>query len=292
MPGVPDPPPVRSKLAIVGFTSSLHDAPWGDPEWDVLPCNNLHNQIGDLWKRATGWFNLHAWPDIACDPGHVEWLTQAPFPVFLFPEAIAAAEKDGITIPNAVPFPHREIVNAFAGQLAGHRYFTNSVSWMVAFAIMRILDADVDDGEIALYGIDMATGSEYASQRPSVEYWLGVAEGAGIKVTVASRADILKAAFLYGVDEGGTEFSVKMRSRIAELEEKLTEANAQWERLRSEMEQTRYIQYQLSGALEDCRYWDTVWLQQAGNVRQGGADKYSTAHAPLVDAGAPSGERL
>ena len=266
---------VRNKICIVGFTSSLHDAPWGDPEWDVIPCNNLHNQIPDLWPQATAWFNLHAWADIVVDEPHVEWLKQAPFPVFMFPEAIEAAEKDGHTFPSALAFPHREIVEKFRGQLAGARYFTNSVSWMIAFALLRILEADADDGEIALYGVDMATGGEYASQRPSCEYWLGVAEGAGIKVTVAPKADILKAAFLYGVDEGGTEFGVKMRGRIAELEQKLADANAHWESLRSQMEQTRYVQHQVAGALEDCRYWDTCWLQQSGNVRQGGADPYA-----------------
>ena len=283
------PPVVRNKIAIVGYTSSLHDAPWGDPEWDVIPCNNLHLQIPDLWEKATGWQNLHAWADIKVDQPHVDWLKQAPFPVLMLPETIEAAAADGVVIPNAFPFPHHEIVATFRGQLAGARYFTNSVSWMIAFAICRILESGVDDGEIALYGIDMATGSEYASQRPSCEYWLGVAEGAGIKVTIAPKADLLKAAFLYGIDEGGTEFGIKMRSRIAELEQKLVDANAQWESLRSQMEQTRYVQYQISGALEDCRYWDTVWLQQSGDVRQGGADKYSTEAVVPEQVGALGG---
>ena len=58
---MPDGAP-RKKIAIVGFTSSLHDAPWGDPEWDIIPCNNLHKTIpAELTAQATGWVNLHRW---------------------------------------------------------------------------------------------------------------------------------------------------------------------------------------------------------------------------------------
>ena len=78
------------------------------------------------------------------------------------------------------------------------------------------------------------------------------------------------------MDRGGEAFALKLRARIAELEEKLVGANTQWETLRSQMEQTRYMQYQVAGALEDCRYWLSNWVQQPGNVREGGADKYST----------------
>lgn len=281
-------PNVRTKIAIVGFTSSLHDAPWGDPEWDVIGCNNLHNQIPDLWPRATGWFNLHEWDGIKDDQAHVDWLNAGHMPVWMFPEVIEEGRAAGNPLPSAVPFPRDELLAQFKGQLAGWRYYTNSVSWMIAFATARIL-ANSGDGEIALYGVDMATSGEYGIQRPSCEYWLGVAEGAGIKVTIAKKADLLKCAFLYGTGDGD-EFIVKLDSRIAELEGKIAEANGQWEMLRSQMEQTRYFQHQFTGALEDCRYWRGVWVQQAGDVRQGGADVYSTAGAQLQLVGAPSGE--
>ena len=64
-------------------------------------------------------------------------------------------------------------------------------------------------GQIGLWGVDMAQHgvkqghagwftSEYARQRPSVEYWLGVAEGMGIDVTVPDESDILKCSVIYG----------------------------------------------------------------------------------------------
>jgi hypothetical protein len=47
-------------------------------------------------------------------------------------------------------------------------------------------------GEVLLTGIDMSAYSEYSYQRPCVEYWLGVADGMGIKVTIPKLSPVLK----------------------------------------------------------------------------------------------------
>lgn len=273
----------RKKIALVGFTSSLHDAPWGEPDWDVIGCNNLHKTIPDLWPKATGWFNLHRWAEstpgaadgIREDTEHVEWLKQVPFPVWLFPDVIEAAAAEGHVFPTAQPFPFRELLDAFRGRLAGWRYFTNSVAWMTAWAIIRL--QEIDGTDLGLFGIDMSAGTEYSAQRPSCEYWLGIAEGAGLNVTIPQRSDLLKCLYLYGVDDDGVgDFLRKMRERIAEMEQRLEACNQQWEHHRQQMELTRYQQHQFAGALEDAKYAVNVWGQQAGNVRMGGPDKYST----------------
>lgn len=285
MPGAPEAPTEAAplKIAIIGYTSSLHDAPWDDPTWEKWPVNNLHTLIPDLWPKATAWFNLHRWSEsqpgaldgIREDTAHLDWVKEGHMPVYLFPEVIEAAAAEGHEFPTAVAFPRDALLDAFKGaDLAGWRYFTNSVSWMIAYAIGRI-EENGQGGEIALYGIDMAQQTEYGVQRPSCEYWLGVAEGAGINVTIAPKADLLKCAFLYGGDEG-SDFIIKLDGRIAELEARGLDISNQWESLRSQMEISRYQQHEIAGALEDCRYWRTVWVQQAGNVRQGGADPYST----------------
>ena len=47
--------------------------------------------------------------------------------------------------------------------------------------------------EIHLYGIIMAKGKEYAHQKPSVEFWIGVAKGRGVKFRVHGYfSEILK----------------------------------------------------------------------------------------------------
>lgn len=272
-----DPVVIRNKVALVGYTQSRSEAPWGDPEWDVIPCNNLSNQIPDLWPQATAWQNLHRWKDIAVDPEHVEWLKTAPFPVFMFQHAIDDAAKDGHVFPTAVAFPWQEIVDTFDGQLPAPRYFTNSIAWMIGFALCRILSADVVEGsEIALYGIDLAQRTEYQTERCCVEYWLGVAATAGVKITIPPTSDILKCAGMYGVDDGMADLTIKLFARRDELRAKNDEISAQWEALRSQMEMTRYQQFATQGALENTEYVLTNWLQQPGNVRRGGEDPYST----------------
>lgn len=280
---VVEEPEIRRKIAIVGFTISYEDAPWGDPEWDVFPCNNLHTQVGpERTAQATGWFNLHdlskledekAGPGVY-DPIHAKFLKEAHCPVLVL--------KPKPEWPTSIEFPRQEILDFWAEHgIAGKRYFTNSVSWMTAWAILRLKSTGDGTGEIGLWGIDMAQGSEYAAQRPSCEYWLGIAEGLGIKVTIARRADLLRCAFLYGDDEYAEDFVVKMRARTTELEGRLNDMNVQVANHLSQLEQMRYMQHQLTGALESQRYIEAVWLQPEG-TRKGGADPYSTGLSPAV----------
>lgn len=63
-------------------------------------------------------------------------------------------------------------------ELLGSRYFPtfgSTISYMLAQAVYEKVD------EIALYGVGMC--DEYEGQRPSAFYWLGVANGLGIKTS-------------------------------------------------------------------------------------------------------------
>lgn len=79
------------------------------------------------------------------------------------------------------------------------RYFTNSVAWMLAHAIQEHLDGNAV-ATIGVYGIDMATSKEFSHERPSVEYFLGWARGAGIEIILPASCDLLHCANLYGLD--------------------------------------------------------------------------------------------
>jgi hypothetical protein len=75
------------------------------------------------------------------------------------------------------------------------RYFTNSISQMVALAIIRGYQ------EIALFGVHLATNSEHAFERPNLEYFLGQAEARGISLWLPDEANLLKSNYLYGYEE-------------------------------------------------------------------------------------------
>jgi hypothetical protein len=222
---------------IVGFAPSWPDTPWDDPNAHYWGMNALHKLAGE--KRWDAWFQLH---DIETShpqdkDEHLQWLAQSNVPVWMWAEQI---EK--YPLPNAVPYPREAMVAKYG------KYFTNTVSWMTALAIEQGYK------KIGIYGVDMAQDSEYQSQRPSCEYFIGLARGLGIEVEIPRTSDLLKNPFLYGYDDGG-EFLAKMRARLKELQER----RAEMERQRNHAHEAAL---QIAGAMEDVQYWIRVWSQQ------------------------------
>ena len=73
------------------------------------------------------------------------------------------------------------------------KYFTSTFAYMMALAIHEKFDV------IELYGIDMENNTEYGYQRPCGEFWIGLALGRGIKVTLPEPC-LLCQAPLYGYE--------------------------------------------------------------------------------------------
>lgn len=252
-------PEVPRKLAMIGKApSSLALAPYKDETWEVWILNTLgHLNEVPRWDRQ---FELH---DLELTKAkeygdYYQWLERQTRPVFLR-DTPPASFKHGIR------YPLGEIQQHFA-HLAGRNYLTNTVSLMVALALYEH-DHGLPVGEIGLWGVDMAQHalrgaghvgwftSEYARQRPSVEYWLGVADGRGIKVTIPQQSDILKAACIYGYHT--TERFMKFQARRTELQTRIGQAQTKEQQGHDEA-------LYLAGALEGMNY-DEQWL--------GGGDK-------------------
>lgn len=262
MPATPEAP--RHKVAVVGYTKSREETPWDDEEWEIWGCNNLWKFI-DV-EKATGWFDLHDLPTIRSDKEHDSWLRTAPLPVFVWdpqPEW-----------PNAIAYPRAEILDAF-GEFSGGRYFTNSISWMIAMALSHLILAGEDgkppaDAELGIYGVDMAQGSEYGPQRPSCEYWIGLAEAMGVQVTIPETSDLLKSAFLYGSDDGSNVLRAKLLSRQVELDEKFNACENEKNQLMARVNELVGLQNQVVGARDTGNYLLNVWMQPEGT--RGGED--------------------
>jgi len=183
------------KVAIVGCSQSKMLAPFGDEEFEIWGVNNLYPHI----PRATRWFEIHNIEKKGDDyyrredikfRGQVvktylekmgRWCQERNCPVYM--------QQVWDIVPTSVQYPLGDILNVFGG------YFTNTVSYMLALAIYEQFE------EIHVYGVDMAVDTEYHHQRPSCEYFLGVAVGRGIKVYIPAEADLLKTRFLYGFEE-------------------------------------------------------------------------------------------
>lgn len=269
--GPPEPGPASEArhIAIVGFTPSRAEAPYGDPAWELWGMNDLHLQPDVDASAFSRWYDLHDDATISNRPEHLAWLEKgsAGIPTFVW----QAREE----WPSSHTFPRDAIlaIPEFRG------YFTNSVSWMLAHAIAEIMH-EVEPGRrapegstIAVFGIDMAQSGEYATQRPSCEMFVGVAAGLGISIHLPDTSDLCKAQGLYGVP-GSDALRHKLEARNNELRQRLAHHEQQ-------LQVQRDAVMQLRGAIEQNNYVIGVWTQPAGIIReeQPGSSELAAAEA-------------
>lgn len=221
------------KVAIVGFAPTWNLAPYDDKSVEIWGMNELYKVV----PRVDVLFEMHTYDLLRSktrDPKHLEWLQKSKIPIWMLEQY-----ED---IPNSMRYPKEQILAKFG------TYFTNSISYMIALAIM----AEVK--ELYIYGIDMATSKEYQIERPSVEFFIGWAKGAGIRVTIPPQSDICKTMYLYGYENDKiSETVLKMRSRRAELQKRMMIHQAQAEKALGAMNQ-------MLGAVDDMGYWERCWV--------------------------------
>ena len=147
---------MNKKVAILGKLPTKFDAPFEDMSWDIWTMN-LHSDYEKI-PRVSLLFDIHA-------------RDYNP--------------KADITRKN-YPFKNAE-------KLLGGNYFNNSVSYMIAYAIL------MGYKEIALFGMRFNSDTE----RRKVEYinvreLIFFAKGRGIKITAPSDEIMLKEYSHYG----------------------------------------------------------------------------------------------
>lgn len=255
------------EVVIVGFADTRRSFPT-DISAEFWGLNALHRS-DDLpeveWSR---WFQLHDLQDThGRDPAdlndHLTFLRGLDCPVYLRPQDIGRYD-----IPNEQPFPIGTLLARFPG------YFNNSVSYLLALAIL------MDFKRLHLFGVDMAQdavlNSEYGHQRPSCEFFLGIAAGAGIEVNIPPGSDLLKASYLYGFEKPDAQTG-KMTARLEELSHRKEQMKQRVGQLEAEKNQLVAGINQLDGAMQDCQYWLRNWTPNPVGptppVRQNGNGK-------------------
>lgn len=73
------------------------------------------------------------------------------------------------SLPGALIYPIHEMPS---------QYFTSSFAYMIAYAIYKGFT------EIHMYGVPLVLKEEYYEQRTCIEFWIGLAKGRGIDVTI------------------------------------------------------------------------------------------------------------
>lgn len=152
------------RIIIVGKGPGWQKAPHEVEDGQVWGVNNVC-----LRRKVDLVFNMH---DLYKHGSHplfnktIEYVNEHRIPI--------VTQKKYAHIPTSIPFP----LDSFNRQ-----YFTNSIDYMVAYA--HYLDSFEEYKSIIdMFGVVMAVGTEYAIQRPSLEYWIGVFEGQGGEVLI------------------------------------------------------------------------------------------------------------
>jgi len=186
-------------VALVGFANSTFpDAKYSkaDEFWTMNQGAMPHNPLN--LPGVDRLFEMHSYEEhllsqnVRDNEKYRDWLGEEhPFPIYVLEE-----RKE---IPSGVHYPIEEILkDIFRHCWRGaerNKFLTSTAEQMVALAIHEGF------GQIEIYGIEMASGSEYRYQREGMSHMLGVAEGRGIDVVLHKRSALLRAK-LYGYEAG------------------------------------------------------------------------------------------
>lgn len=207
----------KRKVRIVGCADSKQLCPMNEEGWEYVGVNNLFLTMPLDKFRWDRWYEIHT---ITEENGiykrrgvpifrgqkvndYLSDLGKLKCPVYMqreWPEIVK----------NSKTFPGKEIVQSLGN------YVTNTIAWQTAHLLYEHLvaiKASNPDGmlqRLEIYGVDMAvaqpiTGdtatNEYSIQKPSCEFWLGMAAGMGIQIYIPPEADLLKLRYLYGYEE-------------------------------------------------------------------------------------------
>ncbi len=240
------------KVAIVGCADSRDQAPYDDPTFEIWGVNNLFLQL-DLQQLAgrLRWFEQHTFSfdglffrrrgkkDFRGTPvaQYMSGLAQLGCPVYM--------QQPWPQIPNAVEYPIQKAIAQFG------RYFTNTISYELALAIMLGFD------EVHIYGVDMAVAEEFMNQRPSVEFFIGILVGMGKKVYIPDEADLCKSRFLYGYEEKFTEqFNAKVNKTYGQMGVRYQKAVQE-----SKVQELKAAEYR--GAMGFAQEYQKIWGEVA-----------------------------
>lgn len=147
------------KVAILGKLPSKYQAPFADTTYQIWGCN-VHHDMANI-PRFDLWFDIHSNPSVY--------------------------NIDKNKIIKAKDYPLDEAIS-----LVGGHFFNNSISYMIAYAILKGAE------EISLYGVRLDNGEEIRTkQLQSVRELLFFAKGRGIKV-YSYENNVLAEYKLYG----------------------------------------------------------------------------------------------
>ena len=161
----------HDKSEVDNFDGEIWGLPWDEGRW---PFFDRYFEIHPL--------DLLRKPEAQRRDGYEERLKSLP--ILYMQEAYE-------DIPNAIRYPVEKVVDNL-----GFDYFNSSIAYLMGMALLEGAD------KIGIWGVDMADLepvpgdpsyiSEFAYQRPNMEYLIGLARGRGVDVYIPERSPLTK----------------------------------------------------------------------------------------------------
>ena len=174
------------KIALVGGGNTKILCPYGKEDLEIWAIAARKNHSG-----CDRLFEIHRQEIYG---NGMEGLINSTCPVYM-------QSKDD-RIPQSIEYPVTEMREKFGN------HFSSSAAYMFALALHEGVD------ELYLYGLEMVVGSEYEEQRPDIFYFLGLAEGMGVKVHIPKESLLIPADRLYGYTDSRIIEHMHTRGRI------------------------------------------------------------------------------
>ena len=136
-----------------------------DYTWDLDRClrhqvDYVHQYFDDDYLIEKACRKLKIWPQMTEKIN--EW--KIPF--------MSVRKYD--FIPTSMEYPLEDVIKKLDSD-----FFSCGISYMIAYAIYKEYE------RIDLFGCNMEANTEWSYQRPSVEFWIGMARGRGINVKIS-----------------------------------------------------------------------------------------------------------
>jgi len=117
-------------------------------------------------------------------------------------------QDDNSDVPTCVQFPV-DLVELTMGRI----YLTSTLAHMLAYAILKNPGA-----EIELYGFEAESNTEYAAQRPCIEYWVGYGRGLGMSIEAPGSGLLKGRHYAYDDYDQGYRSRLEMRKQALHVQ--------------------------------------------------------------------------
>ncbi len=111
-------------------------------------------------------------------------------------------------VPGCVEFP-LGLVESVMGEI----YLTSTLAHMLAYAIIGYRESSIE-----LYGFEAESNTEYASQRPCIEYWVGYGRGLGVSIEAPGSGLLKGRHYAYNDYDQGYRSRLELRKHALQAQ--------------------------------------------------------------------------